>query len=584
MNNYNINIEKAVLSTIFFNGKFYEYKQELNVDTFAITGHQDIYRAMVDLDKKDMPIDEEFVKKELLTTNKYAEHILIEILSASPTPNVLAYIKDMQEAHVHREILTINNEFASNKINSTQLITKLSKVRELYTKNNTDNIPHSNHIDLAKLSPYLKDIVTELANINAYPISMVLATVLTSMGGLIGARAKMRNHIVNVYPVIWSIIVAPSSAGAKSTLVNYTKKYIFGDLQNDLFEEYKGRLEKHEDEVKAFRNLSREDKRNEIEPEKPEPKLLIFQDDGTPEAKIKSLADNPNGGVIYYDEMRAELEKTNNSVEYKALKTKMFGSERHHKRLVNGGSIILDNPVLCENGLITEQWLIGAVHKDDVASGFMARSLWSYNQKEDFKPLEIKDHIQINDIKYAKVGEFVLNMLNIDNKEHHQFVFDKEAKDYYKEWFNETSSTSFYTETDEESTASTRLRTYVLKFALISYIFNMAYKETNIIKDDKFAIPIKYVKEAIYIANIFRDENSKVLSLFQKHNKLHKKLDDISTKIQNKIRVSKNKRITRTIALNIRGVGSSKLDELIENNIFKQEKIEKTNYIMEMRN
>jgi hypothetical protein len=409
---------------------------------------------------------------------------------------------------------------------------------------------------------------------------MILSTVLSSMGGLIGARAKIYNGMYEVYPVIWSIIIAPSSLATKSTLTRYTKKCIFGNLQDNLFDEYRGKLEKYKEEIKAYRNLSKDDKRNEIEPEKPEPRLLIFQNDGTPEAKLKSLEDNQNGGIIYYDEMRAELERTNNDKSYKALKTSTFDGERFHKRLVNGGSIILEHPVICENGLITEQWLMDVIHKDDIASGFMARYLYSYNQREDFRPLKIK-RIDINTLQYADVGEFIIDMLDIDSSEPKTFVLEKEAYDYYKTWFNELSETIYHTESNEEATISIRLTTYVLKFALISYIFNMAYQKQNIIKDDKVAVSLEYIKEAIYIAEIFRNESDKVLELFQKSNKLHKKIDGISLKLQNKIRVTKDKRIRRSVALNIRGVKAEKLNKFIESGLFKEETVDGKRYILE---
>jgi hypothetical protein len=401
------------------------------------------------------------------------------------------------------------------------------------------------------------------------------------MSGLIGARAKISNGMFDVFPVVWSIIVAPSSLATKSTLTRYTKKCIFGELQSNLFEEYKGKLDKYKEEKKSYNNLSKEERKSEIEPEKPEPKLLIFQNDGTPEAKLKSLEDNPNGGVIYYDEMRAELERTNNDKGYKAFKTSTFDGEMIHKRLVNAGSIIIDYPIICENGLITEQWLLDVIHKDDIASGFMARYLFSYNQKEDFKPLQLKS-FQLNTQQYAKVGEFIIDMLGLECTEPTQFVLTLEAKQYYTNWFNDLSMTIYHTETNEEITASYRLTTYVLKFALISYIFDMAYQEKNIIKDDTIAVPLKYIKEAIYIMEIFRDENDKVLALFQKNNKLHKKLDDISKKLQNKIRATKDKRIARSKAQqSIRGLTAKKLDELIEKDLFRTEQIDKVNYIME---
>ena len=581
MQNYSIQIEQSILATLIDNyDKFEKYHTQLKPETFFYEANQSIFRAMQTLYKDDKPIDADFIRQELDKQGTSIDDFLIAVITSTPTAVIEKYIKQLQEAHKEREALSVTTQLREGKLSVEQLQTKLSKIQNLYDRVENNELSNKT-INLDELSPFLKDVITDLHNINEHPINMILSTVLTSMGGLIGARAKVTNGMFEVYPVIWSIIVAPSSLATKSTLTRYTKKCIFGELQDNLFEEYRGRLEKYKEERKAYNNLSKEDKRNEIEPEKPEPQLLIFQNDGTPEAKLKSLEDNPNGGVVYYDEMKAELEKTNNDKSYKALKTSTFDGDRFHKRLVNGGSIILEHPILCENGLITEQWLLDVIHKDDIVSGFMARFLFSYNKKEDFKPLQIKP-LSIKVEKYAKVGEFIIEMLELECKEPNLFNLTLEARNYYTNWFNDLSDTIFYTETDEEITSSYRLTTYVLKFALISYIFDMAYQENNIIKSDSIAIPLKYIKEAIYLFEIFRDENDKVLALFQKNNKLHKTLDDISMKLQNKIRATKDKRISRTNALqSIRGLNAKKLDEFIEKNLFRIEQIDRVNYIFE---
>ena len=581
MVDYNIRIEQQVLATIYLQyEKFEKYYSMLRASTFAYEIHQHIFKAIETLYKSELPLDDDFLKQELEKNNQWNESVVLDIITSKELANVDKYIIELQKKHKERATKALGIELQKGEITLDQLQAKLSKVQSMYTLDDKKELVNSS-IDLDRLSPFLKTVITDLETINHHPISMILSTVLTSMAGLIGARAKISNGMFEVYPVVWSIIVAPSSLATKSTLTRYTKKCIFGELQDNLFEDYKGKLELYKDEKKSFNNLSKEDKRNEIEPEKPEPKLLIFQNDGTPEAKLKSLEDNPYGGVIYYDEMKAELEKTNNVNGYKALKTSTFDGDRFHKRLVNGGSVILDHPVLCENGLITEQWLLEVAQKNDIASGFMARYLFSYNQKEDFKPLQIKP-ITLQPLKYAKAGEFIINMLKLECEEPTIFTLTVEAKEYYTNWFNDLSITIYHTETNEEMTASLRLTTYVLKFALISYIFDMAYQEIDIIKSGSVAVPLKYMQEAIYIMEIFRDENDKVLELFQKNNKLHKKLDSLSLKIQNKIRSTKDKKITRGKLLQgIRGLTATKLDDLIERSLFRVEQIDRTNYIVE---
>ncbi|WP_421715819.1 DUF3987 domain-containing protein [Arcobacter arenosus] len=583
-----INIEKSVLSSFLFEPNLFErVHNELNQNSFCFESHKLIFDCMKKLHEKGFPIDEDFIRKYV--DKRVSDTVLIDLMSCNPITNVKSYIKQIQENHKQRELQSIS--FKINQLilksgsdeaikNATLELNKISSLYEEKEKKTKDN----SIINLDKLSPFLSNLVKDLIKINDYPASMVLSTVLASMAGLIGARAQITNNInITVYPVIWSIIVAPSSLAAKSTLYRYTKKSIFGNLQNELYEEYEGKLEQYKIDMKNYRELSKEDKRNEIEPEKPEPKLLVFQNDGTPEAKIKSLQDNQNGGIVYYDEMRAELEKTNNDKSYKALKTSVFDGELLHKRLVNGGSIILKRPVLCEVGLITEQWLLEVVNKNDIASGFMARYLFSYNTRSDFNPLQIKDFVINTDI-YAEVGNFIINMFDFDREQPVLFELSKEAKEFYKKWFNEYSVSVYETETDEEITSTYRLTTYVLKFALISYIFNNSYQKIDVVKSDNMLeIPLEYIKEGIYIMEIFTEENHKILQLFQKNKMLNFKINSIAEKVQKKIRASKDKKISKTEATTgIRDLTAEKLDELIEQGLFKSEKIDRTTYIYEV--
>jgi len=585
---HTISIERTVLSSFLFDYKMFDrLNTKLKKDSFYLEAHNIIYESMLKLYHDEKPIDEEFIRKEI-DDDKY-DSALLEILTTNPTTNVTNYIEVLQENHKARELQSLANyinkiahdEKVSNKEKVNTVQKKLSKISDIYEEKEIQE-KNKNSIDLDKLSPYLSNLTKDLIEVNDYPPSMVLSTVLSSMAGLIGARAKVTNGInITVFPVVWSIIVAPSSLAAKSTLYRTAKKAIFGDLQQELYEEFKGKEEQYKIDLKNYRELSKEDKRNEIEPDKPEPKLLIFQSEGTPEAKIKSLQDNQNGGIIYYDEMRAELEKTNKDMSYKALKTSAFEGELLHKRLVNGGSTILDNPVLCEVGLITEQWLLEVVHKNDIASGFMARYLFSYNKREDFSPLQVKKAF-IKENQYSEVGRFVIDMFEIDRKEPILFKLSQEAQEYYKDWFNAYSKSIYETETDEEITATYRLTTYVLKFALISYVFNNAYNKLDVVKSGLIEIPLEYIKEAIYIKSIFLEENNKVLHLFQKNKKLNYQINSIAAKLQKKIRSSKENRITKTSATNsIRGLNKEKLDEFIEQGLFKIEKIERTTYIYE---
>ncbi len=584
-NLYNIAFERSILNSFLFEPKQLEtYRIYLKDNTFYLPAHQNIFNAMIYLLDNDKPIDEEFIKKRLLKLECFDEQVMLEIMSCNPISNIESYIVEVQNKHKTREINALALKLQHGKIDLSLFKIALGKIEKLYEVN-TEEKEEKLSIDFKKLTPFLGNLTQDLMALNDYPVSMVLTTVLSSMAGLIGARAKITNNTnITVFPVIWSMIVAPSSLSAKSTLFKFSKKCIFDNLQNELFDSYDQDVKDYKEELNSYTSLSRDEKSQAEEPTKPHPTLLIFANDSTPEAKLQALQRNPNGGVVYFDEMKAELEKSNNNPAYKALKTSMFEGELYHKELVKDGgtTIILRNPVLSEVGLITEQWLLESVQKNDIASGFMARYLFSYNKRSDFKPLQVKKFM-LDDSKYSKVGRFILDMFKIDAEAPVLFSLTYEAESYYKEWFNDFSRTAYTVETDEEITASYRLSTYVLKFALLIYIFNSADKHIDIVASKLLAVGIEEIKAAIYLLEIFQHENHKVLNLFERNKKLNFKIDDVVVKLQKKIRAKENKMLSKTQATNgIRGLTAKKLDEIVDLGLFTVIKQDRKTYIMEI--
>jgi hypothetical protein len=576
--NYNILAERSVLNSLLFAPeKFSEYKKELEVNIFYLPTHRDIYEAMLELNKQDKPLDEELIKRVLLKKGKFNEEVMLLVLSVAPHNYIMNYITELQELHRHREVYDATLHFQGGKIDLQKLNSIIASAKNMYVK---EEVQKASIQEYKHITPFMKSLLAELKSINDYPDSMVWSVMLPSMAGLIGARAKITNGInLTVPPVIWSMIVAPSSLAAKSTLYRITKDCIFGDMQKEFYNEYEEKKKNYKTLHKGYLALPKEEKLQEDEPEPPTLEQIVFHAGGTPEAKIKSLEHNPNGGVVYFDEMKAELELTNANQAYKALKTSIFDGETYHKELVNGGTIILHSPILSEVGLITKPWLLDVAQKNDVASGFMARYLFSVNSRHDFKPLQINSTFHIDTKRYSKVGEFIINMFN-DCEDAVIFKLSDKARHKHTEWFNEYSKTVYDTETDEEATASYRLSTYVLKFMLISYIFNNANNLIDVIaSDNMLTIGDEYFDEALEIMELFRNESHKLLQLFENSDKLNFKLDDIAVKVHRKIDRSKHKKITRSEANNIRGINKEKIDYLISTGMIISQKLERTEYL-----
>lgn len=528
-----------------------------------------IYAEFLKFHAQKLPLDSIEFKETRLN------EALLEVFATTPIAISDSIVKEMRETYKAQETESLSNLLKLEKISLDEFKQKLDELF-LKTRDSINAIPRKEKLDDSKLSPFLNALLKNLKTINNYPDTMILSTILSTLSGIIGARAKVNNTFgIEVYPVIWSIIIAPSSLSAKSTLFKYTKRLILGDLQNELYNKFECDSAQYKADLKAFRDSKDETAK---EPEAPKIKRIVFATDSTPEAKILSLSQNQNGGIIFYDEFKAELEKSNDNPSYKALKTSMFDGEIYDKELVNRGSIILKHPCVSEIGLITKQWLLEAIQKNDIASGFLARYLISFNERADFKPLEAKELGFCDILEFSDTTKAILQNLGFNREAPLVFKLDKDSRTFYKDWFNEYSKNAYDTETDEELTTSYRLSTYALKIALISQIFNETYKGINIC-DSKPEIKLEYLQEAIYIISLFRNESDKLLEILKENNKIHFNIDSAEEKLIKKIQASKNGEITRSQALNVRGINAQILDELLQNGILKHRKSDSTTII-----
>ncbi len=104
---YSINIERAVLSSVLFNPEEIEdILGIISAKDFYLPAHQKIFKVMEDLHHNDLPIDEEFIRKRV-NSKEVDDSILIEILSANPITNTLAYVKEIKDGSIKRELATL---------------------------------------------------------------------------------------------------------------------------------------------------------------------------------------------------------------------------------------------------------------------------------------------------------------------------------------------------------------------------------------------------------------------------------------------------------------------------------------------
>ncbi len=108
---YNLAFERAILSSIIFEpSQFEELGEILKPEDFYLPAHQDIFAAIAALARKDQPIDEEFIRKELSSAKKFDENVFIEIIAVNPISNTRAYVAEIKDKALRRHLLTLTTE------------------------------------------------------------------------------------------------------------------------------------------------------------------------------------------------------------------------------------------------------------------------------------------------------------------------------------------------------------------------------------------------------------------------------------------------------------------------------------------
>lgn len=108
---HNLNIERAVLSSILFDPTLYEeVAAKLKPSDFYLPDHKAIFEAMGELESNDQPIDEEFLRKRLQKADKFNEESFLEIISSNPLSNSTAYIDEIKEKSIKRDLVRLTSD------------------------------------------------------------------------------------------------------------------------------------------------------------------------------------------------------------------------------------------------------------------------------------------------------------------------------------------------------------------------------------------------------------------------------------------------------------------------------------------
>jgi replicative DNA helicase len=154
---YNLDIERAILSTILFDPEEYEeIATKLYPHDFYLPFHQHIFIAMEELHREEKPIDETFIRQALEKKGKFDEVLMLDILQANPLSNTHAYMNEVKAKASKRALATLATEIKKVTIEddlpADEVMNLVEKKLYEITQNNTsEDFKHSKEITLSML-------------------------------------------------------------------------------------------------------------------------------------------------------------------------------------------------------------------------------------------------------------------------------------------------------------------------------------------------------------------------------------------------------------------------------------------------
>lgn len=110
---FNVDIERTLLSSLIFEPQLIEehFHSLSTGDLFFHSSHQTIFAAILHLHNEGNPVEEGLINSYLLKNNHHFESELVLILTANPSANIHAYIKELTIYSEKRNLIGIVNEF-----------------------------------------------------------------------------------------------------------------------------------------------------------------------------------------------------------------------------------------------------------------------------------------------------------------------------------------------------------------------------------------------------------------------------------------------------------------------------------------
>lgn len=135
---YNLNIERAILSTIMYRCEDAdEILESCSEELFYHTHHKAIFQTILHLKAQNLPIDEEFIRQKYKGI-EWDNDTWFEIISTTPVPNTEPYIAELAEMSERRRVQKMMME-AQQSLQSGDNIEEI----KAFVAANIDSVKHN---------------------------------------------------------------------------------------------------------------------------------------------------------------------------------------------------------------------------------------------------------------------------------------------------------------------------------------------------------------------------------------------------------------------------------------------------------
>lgn len=304
------------------------------------------------------------------------------------------------------------------------------------------------------LSPNATEMLRKVASSLQCPVDIALSAMFATVGVAMGKRVIIDDGKYRNYPCLWVCVVAPSGSN-KSTPIRFFLQPL-KDRDSYNYGVYR-------EELRAYRQAGND------KGDKPVFKQYVISD-STPEARNQVLSVNPNGILLYRDELKGMIDdfcRYAKSGELSQMLS-MFDSDTIVVNRKSDEPLLIKDPFMSIIGSIQPSVLVDTFGNDNMMNnGFNQRWLFCY--PESGMP-EMYNDVSIPQSVISDWKDFIYNLIMYDFSVMGGKIYIRgEAKRVYIDYYNSLQIKKASAD-DYLSSVYSKLQIHVIRWAGVAHI------------------------------------------------------------------------------------------------------------------